>query len=346
MAREQDILIQQLAVLMSSGMSLQASLATMKTELKSPRWKASVARIQEEVESGHTFTSAVARAKLIPPPLIPLVRIGEESGQLSQHLSLIARAREKEQTLQGKIQSALLYPLCIIVVMIVVAISTSAFILPRLATLFSQLNIPLPILTRIMIDVGVFIRSQSILLALGLGAMCAIALFAWRTSEVLRYAFQEVVFMLPGTGTFFRSVELTRFGFLLGTLLSAGVGVLDAIHALSDATPFKRYKQFYLYLEEAIEEGNSFDSGFQRYPHINRVLPFSVRQMVAAGEQSGNLSDALFAVHRRYEEQGERLSKNIPALLEPTLLVLVWLGVVAVALAVILPLYRLTGSLQ
>ena len=73
-------------------------------------------------------------------------------------------------------------------------------------------------------------------------------------------------------------------------------------------------------------------------------MPLSVRQMVIAGEQSGNLSEALFAVSRRYEEQGERLSKNIPALLEPTLLVVVWLGVVAVALAVILPLYRLVGS--
>ncbi len=346
MAREQDTLIQQLAVLMSSGMSLVASLATMRTELKSPRWKARMANIQEDVESGHTFTSAVVRAKLIPPPLIPLVRIGEESGQLAQHLALISRACEKEQLLQGKIQSALLYPLLIIGVMITVAASTTAFILPRLATLFSQLNIPLPFLTRVMINVGVFIRQQnSVLIGIVIVGGAAL-MMAWRRSEALRHAFQEVGFALPGVGTFFRSTELTRFSFLLGTLLSVGVPVLDAVHALSDATPFKRYKQFYIYLEEAIEEGNSFDASFQHYPHINAVLPFSVRQMIAAGEQSGNLSDALFAVHRRYEEQGERLSKNIPTLLEPALLVLVWLGVVVVALAVILPLYRLTGSLQ
>jgi len=344
MIRERDTLMQELAVLMSSGMSLISSLGTLKEEIKSRRLKARITALEEEVANGSSFWSALKRAHLLHPSFLPLVRIGEESGQLAQHILLIARAQEKDRTLRGKITSALLYPSFIVVVMGLVASSTTAFILPRLATLFRQLDVPLPLVTRMMIDAGVFLRHYGGVLGIA-GVVCVALLVAvWRSYPRMRYAIQEIVFCVPGSKPFFQSIELTRFGFLLGTLLAVGVPILDALHALGDATPFKRYKDAYAYLEESIEEGNSFEKSFQLYPHINAVMPLSVRQMVIAGEQSGNLSEALFAVSRRYEEQGERLSKNIPALLEPTLLVVVWLGVVAVALAVILPLYRLVGS--
>lgn len=345
MAREQDTLMQELAVLMSSGMSLVSSLTTMRSEIKSPRWKKRIAVLEDEIEQGSSFWSALKRAKLLPLSLLPLVRIGEESGQLAKHLSLISQAQEKDRSLQGKIRSALLYPSFILIVMVVVASGTTAFILPRLATLFHQLNVPLPLLTRIMINSGIFLRLHGVFLIAGILVVIFFLMYLWRMYPRIRYALKEICFFIPGSSSFFQSVELTRFGFLLGTLLSVGVPVIDAIRALGDASPFKRYKDFYVFLEQSIEEGSSFEKSFHRY-HNNRIIPLSVRQMIAAGEQSGNLSEALFAISRRYDEQGDRFSKNIPALLEPFLLVIIWIGVVIVALAVILPLYKLVGSLR
>ena len=109
---------------------------------------------------------------------------------------------------------------------------------------------------------------------------------------------------------------------------------------------FRVYQDIYSKLREAVEEGRSIKKSFLLYPEVNILLPLPIQQMIVAAEQSGHLADTLKTIGDIYEEKTETTTKNISVLLEPLLLVIVWLGVVAVALAVILPIYSLIGGLN
>lgn len=134
-------------------------------------------------------------------------------------------------------------------------------------------------------------------------------------------------------------------GYIMGTLLEAGLPINEAIHSITDATFFYAYKRFYKFLGKSVEEGNSFKISFEKYKKVKKILPATLRQMIIAGESSGRLSETLIRIGKTFEDRNENTSKNVTVALEPILLVIVWLGVMALALAVILPVYNLVGQL-
>jgi len=126
--------------------------------------------------------------------------------------------------------------------------------------------------------------------------------------------------------------------------MEAGMPLIYALDSLSRSTEFRAYKKFYAYLIKSLEEGNSFKKSFDRYRRSKRLIPKSIQQLIAAGEKSGNLSKSLLKIGEIYEEKIEITTKNLSIILEPILLFIVWLGVLAVAIAVILPIYSLVGN--
>jgi len=132
----------------------------------------------------------------------------------------------------------------------------------------------------------------------------------------------------------------------LGTLLDAGLPIETALDSIKTSGAFIRYQKFYTFLKNSIESGNSFQKSFSHYRHINSLIPHSVQQMIIAGEQSGNLANILIKIGQSYTEKTEMTTKNIVIILEPILLIIVWLGVITVALSIILPIYSLIGGLN
>jgi type II secretory pathway component PulF len=141
-------------------------------------------------------------------------------------------------------------------------------------------------------------------------------------------------------------VEVARFGYLLGTLLEAGLTVTRAIESLAGASDVIRYKKFYLALRESIDMGNSFQKSFEAYKNIDALIPQPIQQLIISGEQSGNLNKTLIKVGQVLEAKSDTTTKNLTIIMEPILLVIVWAGVVSVAFAVILPIYSLVGGLN
>lgn len=152
--------------------------------------------------------------------------------------------------------------------------------------------------------------------------------------------------MIPGIKVLMQEIEVARFGYLLGTLLDAGLQVTRAIESLENATETIRYKRFYTHLRESVDMGNSFEKSFESYPNIGKIIPQSVQQLVISGERSGNLNKTLLKVGQVLEAKSDQTTKNLTIIMEPILLVIVWAGVVTVAFAVILPIYSLVGGLN
>jgi len=206
------------------------------------------------------------------------------------------------------------------------------------------MNIQLPKITTTLIGAGTFLDAHG-----NIAVPSAIAVFIFfalliKYVPVLRNGMQSFLFILPGIGTFIQQIEVARFTYLLGTLLSAGMPVVEAISSVENAMKFPRYKKFVDHLGKSVNDGKTFREGFASYKNTKALIPTPVQQLIVAGERSGNLSRSLTNISARYETKVDTAAKNLSTILEPILLVVVWLGVVGVALAVILPIYSLVGQ--
>lgn len=343
-SKEKDFFVENLSLLMESGMSIVPALESIKEGVRSKRMKTILTELQEDIDSGSPLWKALESPDIFPDYIISLIRVGEETGRLSENLKIVGLQEQKNRTFRSKLRSAMMYPIFVLVVTLVVGIGIAWFILPRLVTVFSQLGLELPLATRLLIRFGGF---------LGEYGSIAVPVFVLIISIIVYFVFifgktkfigQWLLFNFPGIKKLIQEVELSRFGYILGTLLEAGLPVTNALNSLHQASTFSNYKKMYAYLRDSISDGNSFEKSFALYPKSRLFIPFTIQQMISAGEQSGSLSKTLVKIGEIFEEKTEITTKNLSIILEPILLVVVWLGVVGVALAVILPIYNLIGG--
>jgi type II secretory pathway component PulF len=173
-----------------------------------------------------------------------------------------------------------------------------------------------------------------------------IVLYILFAAPATKHIGKRLLFLLPGIGRLMREVELAQFGYLLGTLLNAGLPVTEAVQLLAGASTAPQFQAFYMYLAQSLDDGYGFQDSMARYKNSAKLIPRPVQQMVAAGERSGSLPEVLLTIGRTYEQKADTTTANLEAIIEPILLVIVWVGVMVVAVAVIVPIYSLVGGLN
>lgn len=343
---DREYIVENLSMLVASGMPITESLDSIETETRSKQMRALVQKMRRDIESGAPLWRALADAGIFPQHAISLLKIGEESGRLAENLRVVSEQQRKDRIFRSRIRSAMMYPVFVLSLTVVVGVGIAWFILPRLATVFLHLKVKLPLITKILIATGTFLGTYGgIVVPLIIIAFSAFVYFLFYYPRT-KIAGEHILFAIPGVNRLIIETELARFGYVFGTLLDAGLSVTGALVALAEAASFFRFKAFYEHLASSINDGNTFQQSFASYTSTHRVLPRPVQQLIVSGERSGNLSAALLLISKNYEDKSETTTKDVSVILEPILLVIVWLGVVAVALAVILPIYSLVGGLQ
>lgn len=346
LGEEKNYFIENLSMLLASGMNIISALDGIEGELQSRKMKEMVFNLRREIEEGVQLWKALDHTKVFVPQVISLIRVGEQSGRLAENLDVINDQQKKDKALKSKIRSAIMYPVFIIVMIIVIGFGIAWFILPKLATVFDSLDMELPTITKILIALGTFLGVHGFwLVPLSIVSTLAAIYFIFINQKTKHIGY-GMMFNFPITKKLIQQVELSRFGYIFGTLLEAGLPVDDTLEALTMATEFRPYKKLYRYLRENIELGNSIKSSLNEYPDSHKFIPSPVQQMIASGEQSGALSKVLVRIGENYEEKTETTTKDLPVALEPILLIVVWVGVVGIAMAVILPIYSLIGGLN
>jgi type IV pilus assembly protein PilC len=208
------------------------------------------------------------------------------------------------------------------------------------------MNISLPIFTVVLISLGSFLGAYGaivvplfILLCIGAGVLFTVA-------APFKQLGQSLLFLFPGIHTIVQEVELARFGYITGSLLSAGLPFPQTLDLLASSTGFYAYKKFYTFLHARIEEGNTLTHSIASYPSSGRYIPIPYQELISASERSGHLAETLMKIGERAEAKTDVDAKNLTVLMEPILLVIVWLGVLWVAISVIVPIYSLIGGLN
>lgn len=339
-----EYIIENLSMLLSTGVSIGEALAAIASELPKKSTQKLIHTMSSQIDDGIPFWKALEQTRLYNTSAIALIQVGEESGRLPENLKVIGEQMHKSNQMAAKIRSAMLYPAFLLGLLFIVGTGVGVFLLPRLLNILAGLQVQVGLITRIVIRVGTFFGHYGILLAgvvVSAVILMTILSMAWPPFKALM---QATGFRIPGIKRLLFETEISRFGFVLGTLLEAGLPVETALQSLADSMVTRRYRKFAAELRRSVEEGNSFAKTFASQKD-RKLLPGTMRQLIVSAEKSGNLSTSLIKVGQIYEDKADITARNLETLLEPIILVIIAVAVLFVALAVILPIYSLVGNI-
>ena len=342
---EKEYLIDNLAVLLRAGMNVVSALKAITQDIRSKPLKKVIVNMAEAIDEGEPIWRAMSEAQLFSPQILSLVRLGEESGRLVENLQVVALQRQKDRLFKSKIFSALLYPVLVLSLSGVIGIWVLFYLLPQLAETFSSLNIALPIFTKILLAIGVFIQNYGSIVVPVFAVLATFFIVILFFVPKTKFVGDFILFHIPGIGKLLKGSEIGRMGYLMGTLIGAGVTLVDSVKSMSTSTSFKSYAVFYKFLAEQIDEGRTFQQSFEFFKKTNRFIPVPMQQLITSSEQSGHLAESFLGIGELYENRTDLLAKNLTVVLEPILLVFVGVGVLILALAVIMPIYGLIGGI-
>jgi type IV pilus assembly protein PilC len=346
LGEERNSFLSNLTMLIDAGIGILSSLEAIKKETRSKRMLKIIDEIKDDIESGSSLWQALDNVKIFSSQIISLVRIGEKSGRLSENLKVVTLQQQKDREFSSKIRSAMIYPIFVLSISIIVALGIAWFILPNLASVFLSFKINLPLITRIFVGIGQFFGANGSWFVPGFLSLFFLIIYFVFIFKPTKVFGEFLIINTPIIKDMIKQVEVSRFGFMLGNLLGAGLPIVEAINSLKETAGIYVYRNFYYFLKNNIEDGNSFQKSFEQYKKTNVLLSFSVQQMIITAEKSGRLPQTLVKIGEIFEDKIEVTTKNLPAVLEPILLVIVWLCVASIAIAVILPLYSLIGGIR
>lgn len=342
--KEQEFLLENFALLFSSGLDVVYCLEAVQSGMRTSQMKKLVADLIFQVKEGIPLWQSFENTQLLDASTISLMKIGESSGKLPENLKIIVQKQEKDRMFKSRLRSAMMYPILVLTVMLFVGIGISWFILPNLANVFLSMDLELPLLTRILLAFGQLLQDKGVVVVpIGLAVLGFILymIFVNRKTKIIG---QYILIFIPVISTLIKEVELTRFGFILSTLVGSGIPYVFALESLADSASIIFFKRIYTKLAEGIEEGKSFDQVFKENNWMRKFMPTHVQLMIVAAEKSGKLQPILESIAHTYQEKVDMTTKNLSTLMEPVLLTIVWVGVIILAIGVIGPIYDLVGN--
>ncbi len=343
LGKEKIHFIENLAILLNSGLTVVDALKTIEAETRVKPMKKLVARIIDEVESGIALWRAMDNQNFFSSYALALIRIGEEAGSLSKNMEYLSVQQEKDRSLRGKVKMAMIYPSIVLTLTVGITLGLAWFVLPQLVGVLLSLNADLPLVTRIVIWVANFFRDNgSVAVPLTFGAAFVIVMICKYTR--LKGPAQMFIFHIPGIGSMAKSATIARFGVILGSLLRAGVPLVESIRSMAAVTDTVYYQRFYYRLANEIEVGQSFASAFSSIKETSKLIPLSVQQLIVTGEKSGKIADMLMRIADIYEKKAEDAAQRLPVVLEPMLLIFIGGLVGTIAFAIIVPIYSIVGN--
>lgn len=340
-----EYVIESLSMLLLAGVTVGEAIDSIAGEIPQKGAREAMMEMRNDIDEGVPFAQALERTGLFAPSVITLIEVGESTGKLPENLKVVAEQMHKNNVMNAKIKSAMLYPGFLVGLLFVVGTGIGVFLLPKLLSIITGLQIEVGLMTKILIVVGTFFGKYGLILAALTVVMVICISILIKKSKTARHVAEVVLYRIPGVKKLLFETEISRFGFVLGTLLEAGLPVVTALQSLAASMATRRYSNFAAEVAQRVDEGDSFDKilSDKRY---KKLMPGTITQIVVSAEKSGNLSTSLLKVGQNYEDKADLTAHNLETLLEPIVLVLIAVAVLFVAMAVFLPIYSLIGNLN
>lgn len=332
----------QLSSMISAGLTLLKSLEILKEQFKNKAMVEVVGNIIANIEEGMSFAQSVAKhPEVFSPVYTALIRASESSGLLDKALLRLADTLEKKQKLRSTVKSALMYPAIVIILMVAVVTIMMLFVIPQLSNLYKNLNISLPLPTRILVGLSNFtIAFWPVVL--GFFVLLISIYKRWRKTQSGQLIVDKLMLKIPVFGPIIRKTIFVEFSRTLGLLLGSGTLVVESLIQSSNVTGNIHYKNAILEVSNKVEKGVTIGDAMS----TSILFPQMLVQLVKVGEQTGKLDETLVKASEYFEEEVNQSVKTLTTAMEPFIMVVLGAGVAFLIISVITPIYNLTNSIQ
>ena len=336
--KEKIIFANNLSAMVDAGLTLSRSLTILNRESKNKKFKKVVTTLADEISKGESFSNALLKfPEVFPPFFTAMVHAGEESGQLPESLKTVCDQLSKTYELRRKIRGAMIYPAVIIFVIIVIAILMMIFLVPTLSETFESLGAELPLSTRVVIGISDFL-SENIIFVIISAFIIGAGLWKFLKTERGRWMTGYINLHLPVIGTITREANSAITMRTLASLISSGVGVVEALSITVKVLQNPYYVEALTRAEKEVQRGVTLASIFQKE---EAIYPILVGEMIDVGEETGKLSGMLLKAAEFYEGEVDAVTKNLSTIIEPVLMIMIGIAVGFFAVSMIQPMYSL-----
>lgn len=332
----------QLSTLLDSGLPLLRSLNVLGEQTENPNLKVQIKDIASSVQGGSTFSDALAKhPRTFSKLYINMIKAGEAGGVLEVVLARLAEFSEKEQAVRAKVRGAMIYPALVTLVGLGVVLFLTIAIIPTFVGMFTEVGLILPLPTRIMMGISDFLRGLWWLVLLAILALITIYRM-WVRKERGRYQADRIKLRLPILGELIRKSGLSRFARTLGTLITSGVPILQALLIVRDTAGNEVISRAMVAVHNSIREGESIAGPLGKNP----VFPPMVVHMIAVGEETGALDSMLIKVSDVYDREVDTTVAALTSVLEPVLILGMGVVVGFIVVSMYLPIFQMSAIVE
>ena len=337
-ARDIQHFTSQLAVMIRAGISLRAAIDGIIDQTENPKFKQMLSQIKSDVEGGKQFSEALTKhPKHFGLLYVNMVRASEMSGSFSKMLDRIAAYLAQQIETRAMVIGAMIYPAVIGTMAISVTVFLLTFVLPKFAGVFAGKESAMPWPTRFLMGLSGFMIEWwwvLLLAVLGMG----ISLFMFLRTDTGSKWLDKTKLTVPIFKKMFRALYISRSLQTMGELINAGVPMLDTLVITGDVSGNWFFKRLWRSVYASVKEGKKIAQPLLKNP----LLPKSVVQMISAGEESGKLGEVLDEVSTFYSKQLREVIKTVTSMIEPIMIILMGSIVGFIAMAIILPIFKLS----
>ena len=342
-AKQIMLFTRQLATLADAGLPLLKGLHVLQRQEKTPQFRTTLQGMAESVESGSTFAESLAQyPRVFTPFYMNMVKAGEASGALQAILLRLADFMEKSQKIKSKVKGAMVYPMVVGVMAIVILAVLMVFVIPKFKEIFDDLlqGRALPVLTEMVIGASSFLVQQWYYGVAIIGGTTVVYKTFSKTAAGQR-AIDRFKLKVPIFGTLLQKSAIANFARTLGTLLTGGVPILQALNIVREVTNNAVLSKAVMQVHDSVKEGETIVVPLE----ASGVFPSMVVSMIQVGEETGALPEMLMKIAETYDDEVDTAVEALTSVIEPIMIILLALIVGTIVIAMFLPLISIIGNL-
>ncbi len=336
------IFTRQLSTMISAGVPLARGLSTLQND-GSPYFRHIMASVTKDIEGGMSLGDAFGKfPNVFSEVFVNMIRAGEEGGILDDILKRLAAQVEQDASIRKKIKSAMMYPTVIMIITIAAFFGIMLFIMPKIAKILTELggpNAQLPVYTRVLLNISSFMQHNAVLVIGGTAVLVFLFLRYIRTPKG-KYRWHSLLLRIPVVKTIVIKVAIARFSRIFASLMSAGVGVLEALRVTGGTMGNRVIEEELKAAAEAVKNGQQLSVMLSASPHFPKI----VGQMLQVGEETGQIDTVLVKVADFYEEEVSTLIDGLASVIEPVMIIVLGGGVGLIAASVMGPIASLSQN--